>query len=95
MTLFVIGFFFPFFYIQLDAVKHGLSESFSFYAVRCPLIPYSATSDLVITAGDRECLQLLRPSRAWPRCQQARRYEHPHHLGIHMRSSYPLYDSAR
>ena len=34
MMIFIIPFYYPLFYLQLDALKHGLSASFSFYAVR-------------------------------------------------------------
>ena len=33
MTVFAMGFYFPLFYIQLDAVQHGLDKTFSFYSV--------------------------------------------------------------
>ncbi|KAJ7753938.1 major facilitator superfamily domain-containing protein [Mycena maculata] len=33
LTLFTIGYFFPFFYLQLDAINHGLNETFAFYSL--------------------------------------------------------------
>ena len=33
MTIFIVAFYFPLFYLQLDALSHGLSRTFSFYAV--------------------------------------------------------------
>ncbi|KAJ7626797.1 major facilitator superfamily domain-containing protein [Roridomyces roridus] len=33
LTIFTVGFYFPLFYLQLDAVKHGIDETFSFYAL--------------------------------------------------------------
>ena len=39
MTTFIGGFYFPIFYLQLDAVKHGINETLSFYAVRVILLP--------------------------------------------------------
>ncbi|KAH8814599.1 MFS general substrate transporter [Flagelloscypha sp. PMI_526] len=30
---FIMGFYFPLFYIQLDAVKHGINEHFAFYSI--------------------------------------------------------------
>ncbi|KAI0779973.1 MFS general substrate transporter [Fomes fomentarius] len=33
MTAFIIGFYFPLFYLQLDALTHGLDKTFSFYAL--------------------------------------------------------------
>lgn len=36
MTLVFCGLYFPLFYIQLDAVKHGLNPTFAFYLVRTP-----------------------------------------------------------
>ncbi|KAI0675763.1 major facilitator superfamily domain-containing protein [Trametes maxima] len=33
MTTFALGLYFPLFYIQLDSVKHGLSDTFSFYSL--------------------------------------------------------------
>lgn len=33
MTLFIIGFYFPLFYLQLDAISHGLNKKFAFYSV--------------------------------------------------------------
>jgi len=33
-----MGFYFPIFYLQLDAVKHGINETVSFYSV-CPSRP--------------------------------------------------------
>ena len=29
-----MGFYFPYFYLQLDAVRHDVDETFAFYAVR-------------------------------------------------------------
>ena len=33
LFFFVIGFYYPFFYLQLDASKHGINEKLTFYAV--------------------------------------------------------------
>ena len=33
MTIFGIGFYFPLYYLQLDAVSHNLNNTFSFYSV--------------------------------------------------------------
>ncbi|RPD54175.1 MFS general substrate transporter [Lentinus tigrinus ALCF2SS1-7] len=33
MSLFIVGFYFPLFYLQLDAVRHGVDETFAFYAL--------------------------------------------------------------
>ncbi|KAJ6554815.1 major facilitator superfamily domain-containing protein [Mycena capillaripes] len=33
MTTFTMGFYFPIFYLQLDAVKHGINETVSFYSI--------------------------------------------------------------
>ncbi|KAJ6477277.1 major facilitator superfamily domain-containing protein [Mycena vulgaris] len=33
MTTFTMGFYFPIFYLQLDAVKHGINETVSFYSL--------------------------------------------------------------
>ncbi|CDO77695.1 hypothetical protein BN946_scf184969.g46 [Trametes cinnabarina] len=33
MTVFALGFYFPLFYIQLDALTHGLDKTFSFYSL--------------------------------------------------------------
>ncbi|KAJ7851028.1 major facilitator superfamily domain-containing protein [Mycena olivaceomarginata] len=33
MTTFTMGFYFPIFYLQLDAVKHGINETMSFYSI--------------------------------------------------------------
>lgn len=41
MTVFATGFYFPLFYIQLDALTHGLDKTFAFYSVSC----YSRISD--------------------------------------------------
>ena len=35
VTLFEMVFFFPCFYIQLDAIKHGVNAELAFYSVRC------------------------------------------------------------
>jgi len=32
-----LGLFFPVFYLQLDAIKHGVDKDFSFYAVSSSL----------------------------------------------------------
>ncbi|TFK38657.1 MFS general substrate transporter [Crucibulum laeve] len=40
LTFFTIGFYFPLFFLQLDAIKHNLSERFGFYA----LVMMNATS---------------------------------------------------
>lgn len=37
MSIFTMGFYFPLFYLQLDAVTHGINETFSFYSVSCSL----------------------------------------------------------
>lgn len=34
LSIFTVGYYFPYFYLQLDATKHGLSTTFSFYSVR-------------------------------------------------------------
>ncbi|KAI0737615.1 major facilitator superfamily domain-containing protein [Daedaleopsis nitida] len=33
LSVFIMGFYFPLFYLQLDALTHGLEKSFSFYAL--------------------------------------------------------------
>ncbi|RDX47107.1 MFS general substrate transporter [Lentinus brumalis] len=33
MSLFIVGFYFPLFYLQLDAVRHGVDEGFAFYSL--------------------------------------------------------------
>ena len=33
LLFFTIGFYFPVFYLQLDAVKHGVNQKFAFYLV--------------------------------------------------------------
>ncbi|KAG8221106.1 MFS general substrate transporter [Butyriboletus roseoflavus] len=33
LTIFVVGFYYPLFYLQLDAVRHGLGNTFSFYSL--------------------------------------------------------------
>lgn len=33
MTVFAAGFYFPLFYIQLDALTHGLDKTYAFYSV--------------------------------------------------------------
>lgn len=38
---FTIGFYFPLFYLQLDSVKHGVGERFSFYVVSLSCFSYS------------------------------------------------------
>lgn len=40
MTLYEVVFFFPSFYLQLDAIKHGLDSTFAFYSVRPTTILY-------------------------------------------------------
>lgn len=37
MSLFAVGFYFPLFYIQQDALTHGLNKTISFYSVCCPI----------------------------------------------------------
>jgi hypothetical protein len=39
MTVFIAGFYFPLFYLQLDAISHGINKNFSFYAVEQPPPP--------------------------------------------------------
>jgi hypothetical protein len=34
MTTYTVGFYFPLFYLQLDAITHGINETLSFYSVR-------------------------------------------------------------
>ena len=34
VSTFIVAFYYPVFYLQLDALNHGLSDAFSFYAVR-------------------------------------------------------------
>ena len=45
MTFFAMGFYFPLFYIQLDALTHGLNETFSFYSVPSPSLPPATDAD--------------------------------------------------
>lgn len=33
LSIFTVGYYFPYFYLQLDATKHGLSTTFSFYSL--------------------------------------------------------------
>ncbi|KAJ7202020.1 major facilitator superfamily domain-containing protein, partial [Mycena pura] len=33
LSIYTVGFYFPIFYLQLDAVKHGINETLSFYAL--------------------------------------------------------------
>ncbi|KAJ7467469.1 MFS general substrate transporter [Mycena latifolia] len=33
MTIYTMGFYFPLFYLQLDAIKHGINETLSFYSL--------------------------------------------------------------
>ena len=37
MAIFGMGLFFPIFYIQLDALRHGVDSNFAFYSV-CPFV---------------------------------------------------------
>lgn len=46
MTVFATGFYFPLFYIQLDALTHGLDKTFAFYSVPY----YSRVSDFANTS---------------------------------------------
>jgi len=43
LAIFVAAFFYPLFYLQLDAVRHGLGKTFSFYSVvfRCFIQPHT------------------------------------------------------
>jgi hypothetical protein len=34
MATYTVGFYFPLFYLQLDAITHGINETLSFYSVR-------------------------------------------------------------
>ena len=48
MTLFIMGFYFPYFYLQLDAVRHDVGETFAFYAVRS-LNPIASLAERALT----------------------------------------------
>ena len=48
MTVFVIAFYFPLFYLQLDALTHGLSQTFSFYSVRYLFLLLLSYSPLIV-----------------------------------------------
>ncbi|KAJ7501905.1 major facilitator superfamily domain-containing protein [Mycena galericulata] len=47
MPIYYAGFYFPLFYLQLDAVKHGINETFSFYS----LVIMNASSFMVVLAA--------------------------------------------
>jgi hypothetical protein len=53
-----VGFYFPIFYLQLDAVTHGIDETFAFYSVsgRHRLPPSIAAEIMIISARDHERL---------------------------------------
>jgi len=40
MLFFNIGFYFPLFYLQLDAKLHGINETFAFYSVSIPVFSF-------------------------------------------------------
>ncbi|KAG9313185.1 MFS general substrate transporter [Chiua virens] len=47
LTIFVTAFYYPLFYLQLDAVRHGFGKTFSFYSVCFPfLIPRLFNADM-------------------------------------------------
>ena len=75
MTVFVIAFYFPLFYLQLDALTHGLSQPFSFYSVcdSCSFIPLHSSFG---PARDYERKQLCRPPFPRLLCPEARRREY-------------------
>ncbi|KAJ7511314.1 MFS general substrate transporter [Mycena galericulata] len=50
-----VGFYFPLFYLQLDAVKHGIDETFSFYS----LVIMNASSFMVVLAAGCGCGAVL------------------------------------
>jgi len=33
ITIYIVGFYYPLFYLQLESTMHGLSKTFSFYSV--------------------------------------------------------------
>jgi hypothetical protein len=38
MTLYTTGYYYALFYLQLDAIKHGIEPTFAFYTVRSLLL---------------------------------------------------------
>ena len=49
MTIFAVGFYFPLYYLQLDAASHNLNDTFAFYSVSLciPLVPFDDVADLL------------------------------------------------
>lgn len=80
-TLFQVAYLYPFFYFQVDSLKHGLSDSFAFYSVgrhfmHCEAI--ALTVDHI--AGRYQCGKFHWSVRGWCRDPLRRgRQPHDHH----------------
>ncbi|KAJ7049343.1 MFS general substrate transporter [Mycena amicta] len=73
MTIFAIGLYFPVFFLQLDAVKHGIDQKFAFYSLVImnsasvigrlspgPFLPYLGRFGLIyLLAGATACATVL------------------------------------
>lgn len=52
--IFSIGFYFPQFYLQLDAISHNLDPSFSFYSVFSFIsVLFSVTAKIIQACGSK------------------------------------------
>ncbi|KAJ6619169.1 major facilitator superfamily domain-containing protein [Mycena sp. CBHHK59/15] len=81
LSIYTVGFYFPIFYLQLDAVTHGINQTFSFYAVSGLPLFLLMSRPLIYTlllARDHERLQFRRPTDPRLLHAQVRDHEHGH-----------------
>jgi len=99
MLFFNIGFYFPLFYLQLDAKLHGINETFAFYSVSIPFFSFgyvilkSTLPDLPVSHAERG--GYYRPYNPWVFCSLNWRSKYGFSSLLWMLCSYLRYDRAQ
>lgn len=92
LLLFSVGYFYPLFYIQLDAELHGLSSNINFYIVRASCFkPPSVFNDRPIV-GHFERFQFPWKAQRWFHCDPSWCSESDHDGNVWMLSCDTRYD---
>lgn len=87
---------YPFFYFQVDSLRHGLGDSFAFYSVR-PTFLHCELVGLTVdhSVGHHQCGQFRRSLRCWHRAPVRRCHRPDDHHNYRMRYLDYRYDLAR
>jgi hypothetical protein len=97
MSTYTIGFCFPLFYLQLDAVTHGIDQTFAFYSVRQISFTLSAHFPLNVIdnlplARYPQRIEFLRSPRPGHARAEARCAQHGHRRSRLRRRPHPGHD---